>query len=85
MVYDHNWDDTDYPISILDDTEAKQYVSGSAFHCYAGDSGNTIQVKTTKFIPKSGNGLKSLKWEWWFNGTCANSSGCIKVPGLVKF
>ena len=49
MVYDHNWDDTDYPISILDDTEAKQYVSGSAFHSYAGDPGNTIEVKTTKY------------------------------------
>ena len=46
MVYDHNWDDTEYPISILDDDTAKQYVSGTAFHCYGGDSGITILVNT---------------------------------------
>jgi glucosylceramidase len=37
ITYDHNWDVPQYPISILDDPDAKQYVSGSAFHAYAGD------------------------------------------------
>lgn len=37
ITYDHNWDKPQYPITILDDPEAKQYVSGSAFHAYAGD------------------------------------------------
>jgi glucosylceramidase len=37
IVYDHNWDVPQYPIAILNDPEAKQYVSGSAFHAYAGD------------------------------------------------
>jgi len=36
IVYDHNCDRPDYPISILDDPEAKKYVNGSAFHLYAG-------------------------------------------------
>lgn len=36
IVYDHNCDHPDYPISILDDPEARKYVSGSAFHLYGG-------------------------------------------------
>jgi glucosylceramidase len=37
VVYDHNCNRPDYPISILNDPEAKQYVEGSAFHLYEGD------------------------------------------------
>jgi glucosylceramidase len=37
LVYDHNWDNTDYAISILNDTDARNYISGSAFHAYAGN------------------------------------------------
>ena len=36
IVYDHNADRPDYPISILDDPEAKKYIAGSAFHLYGG-------------------------------------------------
>lgn len=36
IVYDHNADRPDYPISILDDPAAKKYVDGSAFHLYGG-------------------------------------------------
>jgi len=36
IVYDHNADRPDYPISILDDPEAKKYIDGSAFHLYGG-------------------------------------------------
>jgi len=36
FLYDHNADRPDYPISILNDSEAKQYVDGSAFHLYGG-------------------------------------------------
>jgi len=37
IIYDHNADRPDYPISILDDPEAKQYIDGSAFHLYGGE------------------------------------------------
>lgn len=37
IIYDHNCDKPEYPISILDDPAAKAYISGSAFHLYAGD------------------------------------------------
>ena len=36
IVYDHNADRPDYPITILNDPEARAYVDGSAFHLYAG-------------------------------------------------
>jgi glucosylceramidase len=39
IVYDHNYDNTDYPISILNDADARQYVAGSAFHAYGGEVG----------------------------------------------
>lgn len=36
IVYDHNADKPEYPISILNDPEAKKYIDGSAFHMYGG-------------------------------------------------
>ena len=36
VVYDHNCDRPDYPITILDDLMARKYVDGSAFHLYRG-------------------------------------------------
>jgi glucosylceramidase len=36
LVYDHNADRPDYPISILNDPAAKKYIDGSAFHLYGG-------------------------------------------------
>jgi glucosylceramidase len=43
LLYDHNADHPEYPISILDDAAAKAYVDGSAFHLYGG----TIDALTT--------------------------------------
>ncbi len=34
--YEHNWDNTAYPETVLSGPAA-QYVAGSSFHCYAGD------------------------------------------------
>ncbi|KQR69854.1 glucosylceramidase [Pedobacter sp. Leaf176] len=36
IIYDHNADRPDYPITILDDKEARKYIEGSAFHLYGG-------------------------------------------------
>ncbi|MDB4922835.1 glycoside hydrolase family 30 beta sandwich domain-containing protein [Mucilaginibacter sp.] len=36
ILYDHNADRPDYPISILDNKKAAKYVDGSAFHLYGG-------------------------------------------------
>lgn len=37
IVYDHNCDRPDYPLTILADSAASAYVDGSAFHMYGGD------------------------------------------------
>lgn len=37
IIYDHNWDNTNYAVSILNDADAAQFISGSAFHAYAGN------------------------------------------------
>ena len=39
LAYDHNWDNTAYPIQVLNDPAANQYVAGTAFHAYAGSVG----------------------------------------------
>jgi glucosylceramidase len=37
VVFDHNCDNPEYPLAILDDPDAKKYVDGSAFHLYLGE------------------------------------------------
>jgi glucosylceramidase len=37
IVFDHNCDHPEYPIAILNDTAAKKYIDGSAFHMYIGE------------------------------------------------
>lgn len=39
IVWDHNCDEPNYPIEVLNDPAAKAFVHGSAFHLYAGDIG----------------------------------------------
>ncbi|MCD2518380.1 glycosyl hydrolase [Massilia sp. G4R7] len=35
--WDHNWDEPDSPAKVLSDPQAAKYVSGVAWHCYAGN------------------------------------------------
>lgn len=35
--WDHNWDQPESPRAVLADPDAARYVSGVAWHCYAGD------------------------------------------------
>jgi glucosylceramidase len=44
IIYDHNADRPDYPISVLNDPEAKKYIDGSAFHLYGGVIENVSKV-----------------------------------------
>jgi len=37
IIYDHNADRPDYPITILNDPDARKYIDGSAFHLYGGE------------------------------------------------
>lgn len=46
IVYDHNADRTDYPITVLNDQDARKYIDGSAFHLYGGVINNVSAVHT---------------------------------------
>lgn len=36
IIYDHNADKPEYPLTVLKDAEARKYIDGSAFHLYGG-------------------------------------------------
>ncbi|HYE54726.1 MAG TPA: glycoside hydrolase family 30 beta sandwich domain-containing protein [Chitinophagaceae bacterium] len=72
IVYDHNADRPDYPLTILGDAAAKQYVDGSAFHLYGGSISALSQVHdahpdkhiyfTEQWTGGPGNFGGDLKW-----------------------
>jgi len=72
IIYDHNLDRPDYPISILNDPDAKKYIAGSAFHLYAGTIDKMTEVYnahpdknvyfTEQWIGGPGNFAEDLKW-----------------------
>ena len=45
IIYDHNADNINYPISILNNAVARKFVDGSAFHLYGGDINNLSLLK----------------------------------------
>jgi len=65
--WDHNWDEPDSPATVLKDPSAAKYVSGVAWHCYAGNVAVQAQVhaqfpdKDTWFTECSG-GRWSPDW-----------------------
>ena len=72
ILYDHNADRPDYPLSILADAGARQYVDGSAFHLYGGPISALTQVHnsypdknvyfTEQWTGGPGNFGEDLKW-----------------------
>jgi glucosylceramidase len=72
IVYDHNCDRPDYPMSVLNDPAAKQYVDGSGFHLYGGEIGALSTVHnaypdknvyfTELYTSSTGQFSDDLKW-----------------------
>ncbi len=72
IVWDHNCDNPNYPISILNDAAAKPFIDGSAFHLYAGEIGVLSGVKaahpdknlyfTEQWTGANGSFDGDLKW-----------------------
>ncbi len=72
IIWDHNCDVPEYPLSILSDRDAAKYVDGSAFHLYGG----TIEALSTvhnahpsknvyfteQWVGGPGNIAEDLKW-----------------------
>jgi glucosylceramidase len=72
IAFDHNCDHPVYPISILNDTAARPFISGSAFHLYLGDIGALTTVHnaypgkeiyfTEQYTANKGEFGGDLKW-----------------------
>lgn len=72
IVWDHNADNPQYPITILNDPDARQYVDGSAFHLYNGDISALTTVHnaypeknlyfTEQYTPSDGSFSGDLQW-----------------------
>ncbi len=72
IIYDHNADRPDYPISVLNDPEARKYINGSAFHLYGGNIENVRSVHeahpdkglyfTEQWIGAPGNFAGDFSW-----------------------
>ncbi len=48
LEWDHNWDEPESPLFVLADSGARQYVSGVAWHCYAGDVSAQTRVRDAR-------------------------------------
>ena len=96
ILYDHNWDVTDYAISILNDPEVSQFIDGTAFHAYAGNVSamstvkNAYPDKNVYFTEISGgdwatNFADNLMWNMSniFIGTARNWSKTALLWNLV--
>ena len=72
IVYDHNCDRPDYPITVLGDAATRSFVDGSAFHLYAGDISALARVHnaypeknvyfTEQFTGANGTFDGDLRW-----------------------
>ncbi|MBC8004619.1 MAG: glucosylceramidase [Verrucomicrobia bacterium] len=72
IIYDHNADQIDYPLQILRDPQAAQYVDGSAFHLYAGSIDDLSKVHnafpnknlyfTEQWVGAPGNLAGDMPW-----------------------
>jgi glucosylceramidase len=72
IVWDHNADNTSYPISIYNDAEANKFIDGAAFHLYAGDINNLSSVHNTypnknlyfteQWVGANSNFADNLRW-----------------------
>lgn len=66
LDWDHNWDLPNSPLAVLADSAARKYVSGVAWHCYAGSVGVQESVhaaypsKDAYFTECSGGGWATV-------------------------
>jgi len=66
--WDHNWDEPQSPLAVLADAKARSFVSGVAWHCYAGEP--SVQAKVHEAYPdkdvwltECSGGQWAPKWE----------------------
>ena len=84
IAYDHNWDRPDYPITMMNDPGAKQYLAGSAFHAYAGEP--TAQTQVHNAHPDKGIWFTEISGGRWSTNFGNNLSWNMRniVIGTIR-
>lgn len=72
FCWDHNCDKKEYPLSVLSDDDARQYISGVAWHLYAGDVSALSEVRqafpdmkmylTEQYTDRKGTFAGDFRW-----------------------
>ncbi len=96
VIWDHNADNPNYPIQILNDEEAKSFVSASAFHLYLGHESALSKVHqvhpdkkiyfTEQWTGSKGNFAGDFMWhmEHVVVGTMSNWSSLVLEWNLAN-
>jgi glucosylceramidase len=66
MVFDHNWDLIDFPITLLTDPKAAVFAAGTATHCYGGTAAAQNELHTR--FPEKGIWLTECSGGDWQTG-----------------
>lgn len=74
VAYGHNPDDANFPITVLNNTNARRFIDGSAFHLYAGNIESLSLVRnahpdkniyfTEQWIESPGNFREDIRWHF---------------------
>ncbi len=66
MAYDHNWDRSDYPETVLKDPKAGALAAGTAWHHYAGDP--SVMTKNHEEFPQKDQWVTEASGGTWQKG-----------------
>lgn len=66
MVYDHNWDHPEYPVTVLKNPKAYALAAGIAWHHYAGTP--TVMTKVHNQFPHKGQWVTEASGGTWQKG-----------------
>jgi len=92
VLFDHNCDNPGYPIHILNDSIARQYVAGSGFHLYKGEITALCEVKSAHpdkdiyFTEQSGGGWApdfNQNVRWYTGHLFAGAMNCWSKNALL--
>lgn len=92
VLFDHNCDNPDYPISIMNDSKAKEYVDGSGFHLYKGHISALCKVREAHpnrniyFTEQSGGGWApdfDQNLRWYVGELFAGAMNCWSKNALL--
>lgn len=92
VLFDHNCDNPDYPISIMNDAKTKEYVDGSGFHLYKGHISALCKVheahpdRNIYFTEQSGGGWApdfEQNVRWYVGELFAGAMNCWSKNALL--